>query len=1190
MRMAFRSIVLLSAITTTLLLSATLTFGQGIVTGSISGTVEDAQGAVVPGAKITATELSTNREYTTVSTSAGVVALRGLPPGTYKVQVESPTFRNFESANVAVVVGADTSLGNVKLEPGAATETVTVEGTQPLIEATTDQISAIFDTKQTQAIPIGNSFDSLTLFVPGVATAGDVSFSNNNGAEFAVNGQRARSNNFQIDGQNNNDNSIGGPDIFFGNQDAIAEVQVVTNYSAEYGRNMGAVVNYITKNGTNQFHGTAYEFWTGNTFSSLENEEKSPLLGFCTPAQASDPTGNNCTKAVVPQLVDNRFGGTMGGPIKRNKIWFYGSGNFERERFGGSPTSSAPALVPTPTGQQELSAAFPNSPVNNLLAEIGPNVVKAGNPSFSNIQNVLVTDQIDPSTGFAFNCTAAGVNGCTPIEMGSISRFVSSPFNDYEATGRVDFRLSEKDNFFARYIVQKQINSGINFGLGIDVGDWQTIPALDQQIGLDWTRSFSNTFLNQVRASYSRAYIFFNEGSYPGCNSSAPLACPTEVDLLGGVGSGPQDSISYGELAGFPQGRIINVYQLQDNASKLIGRHTLKFGGEVSQQRSPNVFLPLNNGDFLFGSFNDLVANNPEFTLFALGNPRLPFKEFDTAAYFQDDWHVKDNLTLNLGLRWEWYQQAVNLLHDRAVAAQKSSNPLWDPTLPLSLTTPPPVSQDLNNFSPVVGFAWTPRLGKHVGDGNTVIRGGFRMAYDPAFYNMFLNEATAAPAVNLALLLGPPFGGTTVLPNSGFFGTELAPYLTPQVPRGNPGFSSELLVDSHFHNPYSEQWNIGIQRSINSKIVAEVRYVGNHTIGNFQTLNGNPALEPLIASGFANLIPSGLTPCTDPNAPGFGFNPTLPGGFSGYADCNRSNLIRYGNTAWSKYNGLQTELRIGGWHGLTATASYTFSHTIDNASEIFSTAAGGNTNSFAQNPFNTDRGERGNAGIDFPHVAGVTFIYDLPFYKNQQGFVGRALGGWELNSTYRYTTGQPYTTVESLNSHSLCDPTSTFQSSRDACRPILANPSAPLATAGAFKCTGATAATCTLTDFVSGAPTTLSAVHWVYNDPNSAIFYGTPYAGAGRNILRGQPISTSNLAVFKNINVNERLKFQFQAQAFNWMNVQFRGVPDPRLNHITGGSFQNTNFNANGGLTFAGNLTTDGLARRRLLFGLKAIF
>jgi outer membrane receptor protein involved in Fe transport len=1157
-----------------LLVGASLAFGQGIVTGSISGTVQDPQGAVVPGAAVTATELSTNRVYHTVSTSSGAISISALPPGEYKVHVEAPNFHAFEKS-ATVAVGTDTSLGIVRLELGASTETITVEGNSaPLIEATTDQISETFDTKKTADLPMGNSFDSLALFIPGVATAGDASFSNNNGAELSINGQRARSNNFQIDGQNNNDNSIGGPSIFFGNQDAISEIQVVTNYSAEYGRNMGGVVNYVTKAGTNQFHGTAFEFWTGNTFSSFENEEKSSVFGFCAPGQTPDPNDpNSCTKPVMPQLVDNRFGGTLGGPIKKDRIWFFGSGNFERQRFGGSPNSSGSGIVPTPAGLQQLAAAFPNSPVNALEASIGPNVVAAGNPTFTNKQMVLVTDQIDPSSGFAFNCVTAGVNGCTPVEFGTISRFVSSPFNDYEGTGRVDFRLTDKDNFFARYVVQKTSSTGVNFGNGIDVGDWQTVPGLSQQIGLDWVRNFSNTFLDQVRFSFSRAYSFFNEGSFPSCNSSNALACPTDIIM---IGSAPQDQTSFGVAAGFPQGRIINVYQLQDNASKLLGEHSLKFGGEVSQQRSPNVFLPENNGFFAFTSFSDIIANNPLETQIALGNPRLPFKETDLAGYFQDDWRIKDNLTLNLGLRWEWFQQAVNLLHDRGVATQKSSNPLWDPSLPLSLTTPSPVAQDLNNFSPVVGFAWTPRFGKGVlGDGKTVVRGGFRMAYDPAFYNMFLNEATSAPAVNLATLFGPALGGTTVLPNSGFFGTQLVPYLSPQVPRGNPGFSNELLVDENFHNPYSEQWNFGIQRAFGNNIVAEVRYVGNHTIGNFQTLNGNPDLQPLIAAGFQKVIPAGLTPCSDPSAPGFG-----------YADCNRSNLIRYGNTAWSKYNGLQTELRIGGWHGLTATASYTYSKTMDNASEIFSTIGGGNTVSYAQNPFDTDRGERGNAGIDYPNVVGVAMIYDLPFYKTQPGLIGRLLGGWEINTTYRYSSGQPYTTIQSHDPNSLCDPTTTLSSQHDACRPILANASAPLASAG--QCTDPAAPDCGLVDFVTGSPVSMNSVHWIYNDPTAAAFFGTPFAGAGRNILRGQPISTANLAVFKNINLNEKFKLQFQAQAFNVMNVQFLGVPDPVLNDV--GSFQSTKFNNNGGLAFAGNLTTDGLARRRLLFGLKLLF
>jgi outer membrane receptor protein involved in Fe transport len=1158
-------------------LGATFAAGQGIVTGSISAVVQDPQGALVTGAKVTVTHLTTNREFTTQTTSSGIVALRDLPPGSYNLRIEAGSFRAYESKNLVVDVGKDTALGVVKLVIGSSTETVTVEGTAPLIESTTDQISDTFSTEKVSSLPIGNTFDSLALFLPGVSTAGDASFSNNNGAEISVNGQRARSNNFQIDGQSNNDNSIGGPDIFFGNQDAISELQVVTNYDAEFGRNTGAVVNYITKSGTNQFHGTAFEFWQGSKFDSLQNQEKNPLLGFCTPG-VSASTG--CIKPTIPRFVDNRFGGSLGGPVKKDKIWFFGSTNLERQRFAGSPNSSAGGLVPTPNGVTQLQAAFPNSPIGLIETTIGPTTVKAGNPVFTNIQNVLVTNTIDAKTGFAVDCTVTPTpTGCTPIEFGQITRFVPNPFNNYEATGRLDFKLSSKDNFFGRYVYQKDFSGGINFGNGIDVGDFQSIPSLSQQVGLDWARNFSNAFVNQVRFSFSRAKVFFEEQSFPTCNDTNPTACPADMVL---IGSAPQDLVSFGVAAGFPQGRIINVYQLQDNASMLKGRHTIKFGAEVDQQRSPNVFLPGNNGIFLFTSFSDMIANNPFGTEIALGNPKLPFKEWDLGFYVQDDWRVKENLTLNLGMRWDWYQQAINLLHDRSVRQQQGPLPLWLTSLPLSQTTVPSVPQALHNFAPVVGFAWTPHIMRALlGEDKTVIRGGFRIAYDPAFYNMFLNVATGAPAVNFATL-GPIVGGaSTGLPSNGLFGTQVIPFLEPLAAGGNPGVASQTQVPHNFHNPYSEQWNFGIQHSFNNRIVAEVRYVGNHGVGLFQELNGNPPLGPLIAAGFGNVIPPQLTPCSTPGTPGFA---------NGYANCNFTNVIRYANTASSSYHGLQSELRIGGWHGVSATASYTYSKTIDNASEVFSTVGGGNTLGYSQSPFNPGGPERANAGTDFPHVVGVAIVYDLPFYKGQHGFMGHVMGGWQINTTYRYTSGQPYTTIQRYAQGSLCDPTGTFGGTYDPCRPILANASAPLASAGQFTCTGTTASTCTLSDFSTGAATSLNAVHWVLNDPNAAIVYGTPFAGAGRNTLRGQPISTANLAIFKNIKVTERLTAQFQAQAFDIMNTQFRGVPDPILNDISRGSFQNTNFNANSGLTFAGNTNTDGIGRRRLLFGMKLIF
>jgi hypothetical protein len=1167
-RFAIVSIVVLVALG----FGATFALAQGIVTGSISGVVLDPQGAVVAGAKVSATHIATNRGFKTETNSAGLVALRDLPPGAYSLRIEAPNFRSYVANAVSVDVGQDTALGAVKLELGASSETVTVEGTQPLIEATTDQISETFSSEKVSSLPMGNTFDSLALFIPGVSTAGDASFSNNNGAELSVNGERARSNNFQIDGQSNNDNSVAGPSIFFGNQDAISEVQVVTNYDSEFGRNTGAVVNYITKSGTNQFHGTAYEFWQGSIFDSLENQEKNPLFGFCEPGQS---VSTGCTEPTVSRFVDNRFGGSAGGPIKKDKIWFFGSSNLERQRFAGSPSSSGTGIVPTPNGVTQLQAAFPSSPIGLIETTIGPNVITTGNPTFTNIQDVLVTNQIDPSSGLAFPCTTAGTNGCTPIEFGRISRFVPSPFNDYEATGRVDFKLTEKDNFFGRYVYQKQYSGGLNYGNGLDIGDYQDVPSLSQQIGLDWARNFSNAFVNQVRFSFSRASVFFQEQSFASCNSNSPTDCPTDMILIGSLA---QDTVAFGVAAGFPQGRIINVYQLQDNASMLKGHHTIKFGGEVDQQRSPNVFLPENNGVFLFPSFSDMIANNPFESQIALGSPILPFSEWDLGLYVQDGWSVKSNLTVNLGMRWDWYQQAINLLHQKSVEQQTGSLPLWSTTLPLSQTTVPSIPNALHNFAPVVGFAWTPKIGN---DDKTVVRGGFRIAYDPAFYNMFLNVATSAPSVNLATL-GPVAGQpSTGVPTTGFFGTQVIPYLQPLAPTGNPGFANQTQVPQNFRNPYSEQWNFGLQRSFTNRIVGEVRYVGNHGVGLFQALNGNPQLGPLLAAGFGSVIPAGATPCATAGTPGFA---------GGNVNCNFGNVIEYANTASSNYNGLQSELRIGGWRGVSATAAYTYSKAIDNASEVYSTAAGGNTLSFGQNPFDTGGPERANSGTDFPNTVGVAIVYDLPFYKGQHGFAGKVLGGWQVNTTYRYTTGQPFTVVERYTGGSLCDPGALWGGRDDACRPILSNAAAPITSVGLATCTGATASTCSFTDFVTGAPTTAGAEHWIHNDPNAAIYYGTPFAGVGRNTLRGQPISTDNLAVFKNFKFSERLTAQFQAQAFDVMNVQFRGVPDAFLDDARTGNFLSTNFNANGGGTFAGNLNTDGIGRRRLLFGMKLIF
>ena len=1162
------------------LLFAVPAFSQGIATGSMSGLVADQTGAAVPGAKLTATNTATNQEFTGETNEAGLVALRSIPPGTYKITISSKNFRTAVIGSVEVTVARDSSLGTVKLELGQVAETVQVEGAAPLLESSTAQVTTSFNSQATADLPLGGSFDQLALFIPGVADSGGNSFGNSNGARFSTNGLRNRSNNYQIDGQSNNDNSVSGPSIFLGNQDVLDEVSVITNdFGVEYGRASGAVVNYVTKSGTNEIHGSGFEYFTGSHWDSHDNLEK----------------GTD----TIPKYVENRFGGTVGGPIKRNKAWFFFSPYFDRVRQAGSPSTSGTSLTPTPTGLTQLATAFPNNRAVAAITKIGPYGVAAGNPiPIGAPQMVTVSD----------GTTSA------PIQFAAVSRNVPGLFNDREFTGRVDVQLTNKDRVSARYIFQQNILTGATGRFA--AGAWVDIPARDQQIALDWTRTFSNQLVNQLRYSFSRAGFGFEGGSFPTCTQANIFACPTGITLQSGVAFGIQNNL--------PQGRIINNTQVQDNASLTRGRHTFKFGGEFYKQRSPNVFLPNIDGTYTFSndntpsaafplgpctaqfpglpaysgnacSFSRFLADTPLQLALTDGPPKFGFKEYDIAAYFGDDWRVKENLTVNLGLRWEFSSQAINLLHDLSVANQAGSKPFWDTSLPANVTTVPFIPNHYKYFGPNVGFAWKPRFFGMTGD-KTVIRGGYRITYDPAYYNIFLNVATAAPVVNAGTITTAQ---GALLPASGFFGTDVRAAQLGNIPTGpgvNPGTRLNTRVTNNFKEPYTQNWSLGVEREFTSHVVLEVRYAGNRVNGNFQTLNTNPALLGLINNGFSSFIPPSVTPCATTGTPGFA---------SKRADCNFTNVRTRANTAWSDYHGLQSDLRLRNWHGLSGGFAYTFSKTLDNNSEIFSTTSGGNTVAGAQNPFDTSRGEKALSGLDFPHTASIYFIYDLPFYKAQRGFLGHLLGGYQASSTWRYSTGQLWTPATFASANTSCQ--NSFDTNffgLSACRPFAGNPSAPVDTVGA--CTNATLADCGLVDYftlgnpkVPPTPTTASAVHWIYNNDAAAAFFKTPYGNISRNPgPRGQAVDAVDFSMFKTTKLTERLSLRLEAQAYNLFNHRFLGVPDPiidRGNLAHGGAFGNNFFNSSGGTSPEGvggytNFQLNGLGRRRLILGGKITF
>jgi len=345
----------------------------------------------------------------------------------------------------------------------------------------------------------------------------------------------------------------------------------------------------------------------------------------------------------------------------------------------------------------------------------------------------------------------------------------------------------------------------------------------------------------------------------------------------------------------------------------------------------------------------------------------------------------------------------------------------------------------------------------------------------------------------------------------------------------------------------------------------------------------NPALNTLIKAGYGNLIPAGLTPCTTPGT---------PGSAAGYANCNATRVVSRNNVGMSYYEGLQTRLDVQNLHGLTAGVSYTYSHAIDTSSEVYNSLGGGSTLAYPQNPFNFLAPERANSGLDYPHVASVYLLYDLPFEKNATGLLGRLLGGWQINPTYRFNSGQPYTPVEARTGGSganLCDPTGAFSTANSNCRPILSNPTAPVDTVGMYN------DSLQLVNFYNTvAPVTASAVHWIFNDTNAAKVLGTPFGGVGRNTVRGDTINQVNLALLKNLKLTERFTIQLRGVAYNVMNRQYRGTPDPLIKDGNfadkQGSFGNTFFNSNGGNPPQTNSVFSGIDRRRVEVGAKIIF
>jgi outer membrane receptor protein involved in Fe transport len=1225
-------------------------------TGSLKGVVVDPNGLPVTGATVTAKDQQTGRESSVTTGDTGTFVLPKLNPGKYTLTVETSSgFKKKSVTDLDVRLG-ENSMGNVGLEVGSPTENVTIVASgEALINRDQSMISASFEARKVSELPsnaAGFGIDTLALLIPGVAQNSGGG-TNTNGTGISVNGNRGRSNNFQIDGSDNNDLSVGGPNLFVSNSDQVQEFQVITNnYSAQYGRNLGSVVNIVTKSGGNQFHGSGFEYHQDQrNLDSLTNIERRA----CVPNQPCYPD----------RFLSNIFGFTVGGPIVaprfgeggkaakilRDKAFFFVTYQGQRQpssfplRSGGFAINAADLPL--------LTAAFPGNTIINDIVRLNPSVLRLGGTTVGprtdlvncNATTLKAVNPADPAQPWKF-CNQDFIDFTNPANPGFTQRvngFLierNVPFNftqtDYSVRG--DVRASNKDSVNVRYIFQDGNQQNDLISTNGFTGD---LIFGTKNLGGAWTRQINNHMVNEFRTVRTRLAVDFGGGcnpADPGCIPGPSLIAQGQIESINpsgirGVTLTGNALRAMGGGGGLPQGRDTILYDFLDNLTWTRGRHSFIFGGEYKHTSAVVPFLPNFGGAATFNTAQRIFNNAPSAFSIALGVPDVPYTENDQYYFVQDDFKIRSNLTLNLGVRYEYTGQPIDSLTNLTIARESGSTPFWNPALPLSARIVPKTPADKNNFAPRVGFAYTPHFWKKfLGEDKTVIRGGFAIAYDPAFYNILLNVANSSPysiALAAAAAQLPATSPLLPLPNS-IFGLDVRNSVTASgvlaIGKLDPKWLSQTQVASNFRAPYSEQWSFGVQRQIGKNSVAEVRYVGNHGVGLFQSVLANPFVgvpgDPTLlfgtagaASGFygfsrnitvnnvttkvtfpsfTNIIPAGVTGLNCINDPA-----TLDNEAACLGRVRATGAVTNRvNTAESRYDSLQAQ-----WQGrffkraLNFGATYTFSKTIDDSSEVF--AFNGENSILPQNPFNF-HGERSVSALHRPHIFSMNAIYDLPFRKAQHGFVGHLLGGWQLNAVHVYNSGRRYSPNQTDNAGFLgLGP--SYLSGGESLRPFIGNPAAPQTTVGisqidAFFFGYITNVTnlngfLSLNDLNNGVQTSVTPndVRFIYNGPGSAKIFGTPYGNSTRYSLKGPAINNTNIGIFKNTRVfseTHPVIVQFRMEMFNAFN-------HPQIGYgVTRNSSLPSTVMDNAGLVggaFANNSDIN-LARRVIQFGLRLTF
>jgi outer membrane receptor protein involved in Fe transport len=889
--------------------------------------VRDSSDAAIPGVSVTITNLGTASTRETTTNDEGLYRVDSLPIGAYTVTASKQGFSTGSNENVQVSAGTNTD-ANFKLGAGGVKASVEVTDTGAILETTQSQVSKTVDQQRVMELPGRNNLNGLALLNPGVLP-------NQNarpGSGFVVNGNRSRSNNFTIDGANNNDQSLS-----IARQtlppEAIAEFQIITNtFAAEYGRNAGSYVNVITRSGSNEFHGTGFYAWNGNGYDALTNAQERRFKA----NKAANPTlsSERVLRQVRDVTVDNTYGFTIGGPIKRNHTFFFSDIDFEKFRTTVS-SISRPAI--SAQGKANLlanRAAFASPAAVDFILNTFPT---ANDPTFAGTSLANSTITVKNAAGadvttvpfFTFNRTLA-----QGIPYGTnFSRFLE----------KINTKINSKDQLSFRYLFDQLNDPGSPASLpGLEVGQ----KSRNQSFTINDVYLISPKLINESRFTYSRRKIGFPE-NFTAFVQGIQLAV-----------SGVFGAFSGGN-ANFPQNRIDNVFELTDNISYPTGNHALKFGYNVLRYQLKNFFAPNSRGFLQYSSLNDLLNDKPALIQKAVGDFNLNAITYEHSFFAQDDWRVNPDLTLNLGLRYEYVTTPFGYF-----SGAKS---------------------DINNFAPRIGFAYNP---KNIKNGRVVLRAGYGIAYDQVFQNILLNVSRNYPRAitnSLSACTGcAAFNG---------LGSIAALNVGPNGFTGNVNLLDYrfFATNQRIRQPMSQQWTVSLQYQLANDYVVKAEYIGTKGTNLVREVEQNYGF--VTASGLGN--GQRLDPTRGSILVGQGIANSIyhAGQFTLEKRFSTINLFGV-NFGSSQFN-----------------ANYTYSSFISEADDVL----GGQANrTIPADPRNPGL-DRARSGYDQPHRFVMSSVFVSPDIFRNNAILNRVFSGWELSSVTTYASGTPYSVLSSTN-------------------------------------------------------------------------------------------------------------------------------------------------------------------------------